>query len=386
MPIPVAIITNSAPPYRIAFHRRLIRECPEYDIYSIFTHDQGSAPWRGGGIDDINAISFGNGDSSETKAEPRNALREYRRAGRIIRWLQDHEIEAVVIGGSNDVGYLRIMRWCHRVGVSCFLFADSNIHGDTATGLRRLAKNAVMACVRRWCAGVLVCGSLGRAYFERYGFPSEQIFFMPYEPDYGLIHDMPAAAIDTAIRELGLDQARRRIVFSGRLVPVKRPQIALEAFLAIAERRPAWDLVVVGDGPLRATLESLVPENLMARVRWTGFLDDQRCISAIYRASDVLVLPSEKEPWGLVVNEAVAAGMAVVCTDIVGAGAELVESAGNGWTRPRSATAQEWAEALLAMTADDRIELLKSHSAIVLDRWQRKADPVAGFRSAMTTI
>jgi glycosyltransferase involved in cell wall biosynthesis len=172
-------------------------------------------------------------------------------------------------------------------------------------------------------------------------------------------------------------------VFSGRLVPVKRPQIALEAFLEIADRRPAWDLVVVGDGPLRAPLENLVPEGLRSRVRWTGFLDHQSTISAIYRASDVLILPSEKEPWGLVVNEAVAAGMAVVCTDIVGAGAELVESAGNGWTLPRSATPHEWAEALLTVTADDQIDRLKLHSAIILDRWRKQADPVAGFRAAM---
>jgi hypothetical protein len=79
----------------------------------------------------------------------------------------------------------------------------------------------------------------------------------------------------------------------------------------------------------------------------------------------------------------VAAGMAVVCTDIVGAGAELVESAGNGWTLPRSAATHEWAETLLTVTADDRIDRLKSHSAIMLDRWRKKADPVAGFSAAM---
>lgn len=383
MRAPVAIITNSAPPYRIAFHRRLIRECPEYDIHSVFTHDQGSAAWRGDGLDEINAVSFGNGDSSETKGSPHNALREYRRAGRIIRWLQANFIKAVVLGGYNDVGYLRIMHWCYLAGVPCWLLADSNVHGDTAKGLRRFVKNRLLACVRRWCSGVLVCGSLGRQYYEGYGFTPDSVFYMPYEPDYDLIQHVSPDFIARTLAEFGLDPDRRRIVFSGRLVPAKRPQIAIEAFREIANLRPEWDLVIIGDGPLRPSLMEMVPPELRPRVTWTGFIDDQARISAIYRASDLLVLPSEKEPWALVVNEAAAAGMAIVCTDVVGAGAELVESGRNGYRLVKSATAREWAEALLEATAPGTIEGMKASAAVMLEAWRAKADPVMGFRKAM---
>lgn len=380
---PVAIITNSAPPYRIAFLERLIRECPEFEIHSVFTHDQGSSAWASDGLDRINAVLFGGGDSAETKSAPRYVLREISRAGRVIRWLRDHAIEAVVIGGYDDPGYLRVMRWCHRAGVPCFLLADSNLHGDTARGWRRILKRLILARVRCWCAGVLVCGSLGRAYYERYGFGGDRIFYVPYEPDYELIQRLPAHAIASTLESLDLDPSRRRIVFSGRLVPVKRPEIAVQAFQQIARERPQWDLVVVGDGMLRDRLESLVAEDMKARVRFTGFLDSQPRISAIYRASDILVLPSHDEPWGLVVNEAVAAGMAVVCTDVVGAARELVRSGVNGRLVPRSAQLSDWVDALLAVSDNGAIDVYKRESATMLSRWRSDADPVSGFRAAM---
>ena len=67
---------------------------------------------------------------------------------------------------------------------------------------------------------------------------------------------------------------------------------------------------MVGDGVLRADLERLVADLAISdRVKFLGFMDDQKTISAIYRASDVLVLPSDYEPWALVINEAAAAGI-----------------------------------------------------------------------------
>ena len=76
---------------------------------------------------------------------------------------------------------------------------------------------------------------------------------------------------------------------------------------------PNWDLLLVGDGVLRDELASRVPDRLRWVV-WTGFVDGGDTATA-YHAADICVLPSDMEPWALVVQEAMAAGLAVVSSD-----------------------------------------------------------------------
>src|SRR5439155_26838233 len=102
-------------------------------------------------------------------------------------------------------------------------------------------------------------------------------------------------------RRFGLPAGRRRLVYAGRLAAVKRIDLLVDAFAALAADRPDWDLLVVGDGPLRDALVGRVPPAIRERVMWTGFVDDQATIGALYHACDVLVLPSDLEPWGVVV-------------------------------------------------------------------------------------
>ena len=61
-----------------------------------------------------------------------------------------------------------------------------------------------------------------------------------------------------------------------------------------------------------------MPEALRSRVVWTGFLDHGEP-AFVYHSADVLVLPSDREPWALVIQEAMAAGLTVVASDVVGA-------------------------------------------------------------------
>lgn len=384
--IDIALINNSQTPYRLAFHRRLARELDGVRIHSVFTHDVSSFAWTIENPEEINPIIFGPGEPAINQSRPSYALHELEKAGRIIAWMQATGIRAVVLGGYNDPGYLRIMRWCRRNQVPCLLFGDSNIRDDAVTGWRRIVKNTLLAYVIRSCAAFLACGSLGRAYYERYGAPADKIFYTPYEPDYALIQELSPALLDDVCRGRGLARGRRRIVFSGRLIPVKRVDLLIAAFTEIAEERPEWDLLIIGDGPQRKALESLVPSRLTNRVIWIGFLADQREISALYRISDVLALPSRKEPWALVVNEAAAAGMAIVCSDVVGAGAELVKDDVNGFVFPVSATPADVAKCLRTVTAPDRIDSYKRSSPDVLGAWRVAADPVDGLRHALRAV
>jgi glycosyltransferase involved in cell wall biosynthesis len=381
-PPAIAIISNSHTPYRLALHRRIAAEIPQIKLFSVYTHSISNSNWRFEVPEEIGPMLFGTGENSENQDKLSGVVREWRRGGRIIRWMKQQQIRFVVMMGYNDAGRLRIIRWCRRNRVPCFLFGDSNIHGDRRTGFKALVKRILVGWVMRTCTGVFPCGSVGREYFLKYGADPNRIFYFPYEPDYALIENLPAEKIQQVCRRFNFDPQRNRLVYSGRLIAIKRIDLLIKAFVATADQRPNWDLVVVGDGPKRKMLEGMVPVELSRRVIWTGFVDDQPAISAVYRASDVLVLPSDFEPWALVINEAAAAGMAIISSSVVGAAAELVRDGVNGKLFPPGDLAA-LSQAMLEVTDENRIGKLKAGSKAVLADWRCRGDPVTGLVNAL---
>ena len=384
-PLALAIVSNCLTPYRLAAHVRIARELSDVRLWSVFTHEQGDAAWTLSAPAEINPVLFGPGEPVSEQPKLKNAVKEWRRGGRIIRWLIENRIDVVAMMGYNDAGRMRIMRWCRRGGVPCLLWGDSNVRGDQAVGLRRLVKRMVVGRMVRGASGILVCGRLGREYFLRYGASPDKIFYFPYEPDYSIIENTTVEAVEAARQRLGLASNRRRLIYAGRLVPVKRVDLLIDAFAAIAPRRPDWDLVIVGGGPLLGELRQRVPADLAPRVNWAGFIAEPTALAAVYRACDILVLPSDYEPWGVVVNEATAAGLAVVCSDVVGSGAELVRDGVNGQTFA-AGDLEGLKTALLIATDMAKIDDMKRLSPSVLGDWRRKADPVAGLATAVRAV
>lgn len=379
-PIPIALINNEQTPYRIHLHQRLVRELPALQIWSLFTHEQASSPWRYRPVEEIRPVQFGSGEHSAGQSSPRFFWREWRKGGRIIRWMRQHGIQAVVLGGYNDAARIRIILWCRRNGIPCFLFGDSNIRGD-ATGWKQSIKSLLLPRILGLCSGAFYCGTLGREYFLRYGVPSERLFPFPYQPDFDRIAGVTSTTKNTIRHRFGIPEQARLLLYSGRLVPVKRVDLLLDAFRSIASQRPDWHIVIAGDGPLRATLQSSVPPELHDRVHWTGFVDDPDTLAALYAASDVLVLPSDWEPWGVVVTEA-AVHLAIVASSAVGAAADLVRDHENGRIFP-AGSLPDLIVCLREVTSPDRIDEMKAASPAILAAWRRTADPVAGLQSAL---
>jgi glycosyltransferase involved in cell wall biosynthesis len=140
-------------------------------------------------------------------------------------------------------------------------------------------------------------------------------------------------------------------------------------------------LLIVGDGVLRDNLGQLVPEELRQRVVWTGFLENSELVAA-YHAADVLVLPSDFEPWALVIQEAMAAGLAVVASDVVGAARELVEDKVSGRIFP-AGDVEALRQAMLDVTDGASIAAYQRQAPVALAEWRRRVDPVAEVRRAL---
>lgn len=381
-PVPIAIVSNAMTPYRLTLHTRLADECAGLQIWSLFTHEHSNAPWRLSAPDSIRPILFGQGEESEKQGFATRPLHELRKARRIEKHLDEISAAAVILFGYNDFCRLHLIAWCRARGIPCFLFGDSNSLDDSP--LKAVAKSILLRPVLALCDGVMHCGSRGAEYFRRYGVPEHKLFPFPYEPDYRRISEVSVSEGESVARQFGLPAARRRILYSGRLAPVKRVDLLIQAFQQIAPERADWDLVLAGDGTERDRLAGMVSASLRDRVHFLGFIHEAETLAKIYTVCDVLVLPSDREPWGVVVTEA-ATRLALVCSSNVGAAPDLVEEGRNGLVF-EAGNIVSLTAALRQVTDASNIDRMKAASPAVLAKWRARTDPVKGLLRALRSV
>jgi glycosyltransferase involved in cell wall biosynthesis len=124
-------------------------------------------------------------------------------------------------------------------------------------------------------------------------------------------------------REYGFADNSIVYLFAGKLIPKKRPYDFVKALQIANKRNQCIQGLIVGDGPLRLELERYC-EQATIPITFLGFFN-QTQISKAYIASDALVLTSDsRETWGLVVNEAMASGLACFVSDQAGCGPDLI--------------------------------------------------------------
>jgi glycosyltransferase involved in cell wall biosynthesis len=237
----------------------------------------------------------------------------------LMAWLRRQDI--VVIHGHSDGRMLIAATLCRSLKIPYILRGES--HADTsATGLRRLARHTLASWTVKNAAGALPIGRLNLEFYNRYGpVPS---FWAPYTVDNERFRSVAETARlerSERLASLGLDPQRPVIIFSGKLIPRKRP---LDAVEAIQRCKGRVSLLLLGDGLLRDRIrgfEARLP------IRCVGFVN-QADLPRWYACGDVLTLPSERETWGLTVNEGMACGLVPVVSDAVGCASDLVEGVG----------------------------------------------------------
>jgi glycosyltransferase involved in cell wall biosynthesis len=152
-----------------------------------------------------------------------------------------------------------------------------------------------------------------------------------------------------------------RFLYCGQLIPRKGVDLLMRAFCEVAEQHHNVTLTLVGDGPLQSELAAAVPEPLRPQVRFTGF-QPVDALPKFFADADVFVIPSRHDGWGVVVNQAVAAGLPVIASDAVGAAADLVAEGKNGYIVPAGETAPLAAAMRLIVSQPDQIDAFSEQS------------------------
>ncbi len=209
-------------------------------------------------------------------------------------------------------------------GTRMFFATDaSTIAARTGSAWRARAKKFFLPWLFRRADQIIVPSTPAREVVCSLGLSPDRVALTPYpvDNDWWLAR---ATEVDrAAVRaSWGVPESSVVILFCAKLQPWKRPQDLLSAF-AQADASGAH-LVFAGDGPLSAALESQAAQlGVRDRVHFLGFVNQSQ-LPAVYCASDLFVLPSDYEPFGVVVNEAMLCARAVAVSDRVGAGRDLV--------------------------------------------------------------
>lgn len=177
---------------------------------------------------------------------------------------------------------------------------------------------------------VIVPSSLGAAMMRSLGIADKRLAVTPYSVNNAWWIEQSKAVDRNAVRRTwGVPVNSPVVLFCAKLQPWKRPLDLLHAFAQASV--PDAHLVFAGEGPQRPELERQANQlGITDRIHFLGFVNQSQ-LPAVYSASDLLVLPSEYEPFGVVVNEAMLCGCVAAVSDRVGAGQDLVSAGENGF-------------------------------------------------------
>lgn len=314
----VALLTNFIPPYRLGVFELLAANVAKLKIF-LSVPMEGNRDWipEWGSLDVKlqRNLSFSR-SFGDTKS--------YREQTSVhIPWDTVFELASynpdVVI--SAEFGMRTV-----QAAIYCFLFRRPLIVWATLSESTELNRGRLRRALRQillhFVDRVLVNGSSGRRYIEAFGFPPERIHLVPQASDSAIFAG-PATRVPGE---------SKRLLYTGQLIERKGLGLMHAALLrwcaAHPDRRIRW--TIAGSGPLRATVESWwTPKNYEIDV--LGGLPFA-ALAEQYHEADIYVFPSLADEWGLVINEAMIAGLPVLGSGYSQAVLDAVVDGVSGWT------------------------------------------------------
>lgn len=273
-----------------------------------------------------------------------------------------------------------------REGIKVFLHSENQ---RTAVirrgGILSSVKEAAISWLFKKVDMFLPIGTLNREYYSSFGVPQEKMALMPYAVDnerFIAQSQIPKDQCEALKASLGLNAAAPVILYAASFLERKRAIDLLEAYVLAYPQfsDPKPSLIFVGDGEERSRVQERAEGSGFSSIVFPGFANQQE-LPKYLALADLFVLPSRQEQWGLVVNEVMCAGAAVIVTDEVGCGPDLVENGANGYIYP-AGDVHQLSEALVAAFVDrDALARMGDASLSKIKNWSFDED-AAGLKLA----
>jgi|GEM_PF-1678394 len=261
--------------------------------------------------------------------------------------------DAVAIAGWRSVDARESLKWCKKNGAIAILMSETR----KADGLRVWWKETWKSSIVRSFDAAIVGGLSHRDYLTNLGMPKEFV-----ELGYDVVDNdyfARQSANDRVIQDVNL-----YFLASNRFIPRKNLRRLVDAYREYVTHNQitykasvrAWDLCLLGDGKLKRSLMNHCRSrklNVSESAPWEGMSSLQNHSTVFFPGfrqikelpifaahAGCFVHPAISEPWGLVINEAMACGLPIISSNNVGAAEELVDQGKNGFTFPPLQTSE----------------------------------------------
>lgn len=251
----------------------------------------------------------------------------------IISELYRERFDALWVHGHNYATCMMAMVAAKVMGIPILMRCETHLLKQTSR-LKSLIRRPVMSLFYRNCAACLAIGTRNTDFYRYHGVPEEKIKLVPYTVDnsyFGSEVERYRNERASLCNEFGHLPDVPVILYASKLTPRKNPMHLLQAYHRLRQKGIDAALIFVGSGSEDTSLKTYARQHNLDNVYFLGFVNQSQ-LPKVYAVADIFVLPSVDEPWGLIINEVMCAGLPVIASAEIGAVPDLVHDGENGFT------------------------------------------------------
>lgn len=310
----VLFISNIPSPYRVDFFNELGKYVDLTVLFEIDSSTERNISWKKYHFYNFTGIILkGKRTSYDTAFCPK-----------IIKYIKKNLFEYIFVTTIASLTSILAVSWMKMRKIPYFYEGDGGI-AFKKNGFKALIKKYIISSAK-------ICLSTTKDfdnYCITYGADKKRIVRYPFSSVYDeyVINSIVKKEKKYILKEkLGIPE-ENCIISVGQIIHRKGFDNLITAFSNIYEK--GWGLYIVG-GECTQELKEVIKENVRKNVHFINFIAKDE-LKKYYMASDIFVLPTRYDPWGLVVNEAMANGLPIITTYQCGAGNMMVINGGNGY-------------------------------------------------------
>jgi glycosyltransferase involved in cell wall biosynthesis len=243
----------------------------------------------------------------------------------ILKNILEYNPDIVITSGYDSLAYWQAFLYCKLYRKKYILWNGTTL---LSAGKIKGIKGFLKSVIIRGADGYIAYGTKAKEYLEYFGAKVKNIYISTNTVDMDYFH---SKVMEYRNKENFIKERKKYpkylLLYVGQLIRRKGIVQVLRALNILED--PEIGLLIVGSGPEEANLKAFCKENKLQKVFFEGF-QQQEMLPKYYALTDIFILPSFEEVWGLVVNEALASGLYVLSSKFAGVSYDLIREGWNG--------------------------------------------------------
>jgi glycosyltransferase involved in cell wall biosynthesis len=302
----------------------------------------------------------------------------------VWRIIRNGNFDAVVVHG-HRIGANHVA-WAAAKSKGLPVFTRGETHLELIRSQRKIAlRDWLMPKLYSVYDGVLSIGTANTEYYRYMGVPDARISLFPYSVDNDRMIEASTLSPEARAayrKTLGLSADRPALLYASKFQQRKHPDDLIRACATLIDEGLPVDLVLAGSGEMDAELRALAAQHPELKTVFPGFINQSE-LPVLFGACDIFSLPSENEPWGLIINEAMCAGLPIVAAREIGSVPDLVSEGETGMTFT-GGDLRGLTDAIRPLVADAATRQRIGNAARARIRNWSYAECLMGLRDALT--